>query len=125
MQVELDNLRRDAELMRAVLDKAAAGVAQPQGERSKLVPKSPVAPARKPVREVTQISAFDTIEEEQVAPAPSAPVPAARPVVAPVEEAMTEEAPAEEKKPKKGGKKDAKPKSHIGNMFDLLTFSDV
>ena len=27
--------------------------------------------------------------------------------------------------PKKGGKKDAKPKSHIGSMFDLLTFSDV
>ena len=124
MQVELDNLRRDAEIMRAVLDKAAAGVAQ--NEKSKLVPKAPVAPARKPVREVTQISAFDTMpEEEQAAPAPSAPVPAARPVVAPVEEAKTEEAPAEEKKPKKGGKKDAKPKSHIGSMFDLLTFSDV
>jgi beta-xylosidase len=43
----------------------------------------------------------------------------------PIEEAKTETSPAEEKKPKKGGKKDAKPKSHIGNMFDLLTFSDV
>ena len=120
MQVEMDNLRRDAELMRAVLDKAAAS-AQP-ADKSKLVPKSPVAPARKPVREVTQISAFDAIEE-QSAPAPSAPVPAARPA-APAEESAPV-ATAEEKKPRKGAKKDAKPKSHIGSMFDLLTFSDV
>lgn len=129
MQEEMDNLRRDAEVMRAVLERAAA--AQPQNEKSKLVPRAPVAPARKPVREVTQISAFDTLPEEE-APAPSAPVPAARPAApaAPAAEKPAEKpaeaAPAtEEKKAKKGGKKDAKAKSHIGNMFDLLTFSDV
>lgn len=130
MQEELDNLRRDAEVMRAVLDRAAA--AQPQSERSKLVPKAPVVPARKPVREVTQISAFDTLpEEEPNTPAPSAPVPAARPASAaetPAEVPAAEppaEVPAEEKKPKKGGKKGSGGKSHIGSMFDLLTFSDV
>jgi len=122
MQEELDNLRRDTEVMRAVLDRAAA--AQPQSERSKHLPKAPVAPARKPVREVTQISAFDNLpEEEPNTPAPSAPVPAARPAAA-AEEPKPEAAPAEDKKPKKG-KKDGKSKSHIGSMFDLLTFSDV
>lgn len=126
MQEELDNLRRDAEVMRTVLEKAAAS--QPQSEKSKLIPRAPVAPARKPVREVTQLSAFDTPEEEASAPAPSAPVPSARPA-APTTEAPAETSPAapvnEEKKPKKGAKKDGKSKSHIGNMFDLLTFGDV
>ena len=143
LQEELDNARRDAEMLRAVLEKAAA--AQPQSEKSKLVPRAPVAPARKPVREVTQLSAFDNLPEE-VSPAPTAPVPAARPAApaeaeapvaeaapvapAPTEAASAETAPAEaasaaEKKPKKNGKKDGKPKSHIGSMFDLLTFSDV
>ncbi len=127
MQEELDNLRRDAEVMRAVLDRAAA--AQPQSEKSRLVPKAPV---KKPVRETTQLSAFDSLpEEEPNIPQPTAPVPAARPVQTetpkptPAPEAPATEAPApEEKKPQKG-KKDAKGKSHIGSMFDLLTFSDV
>ena len=133
MQVELDNLRRDAEVLRAVLDRAAA--AQPQSEISKRVPKAPVAPARKPVREATQLSAFDTPEEEPALVAPTAPVPAARPA-APAEEAVPAEvkaveepkaeAPATEETPApKKGKKDGKQKSHIGGMFDLLTFSDV
>lgn len=131
MQEELDNLRRDAEVMRAVLDRAAA--AQPQSEKNKFVPKAPV---RKPVREATQLSAFDTFSEEEASiPQPTAPVPAARPVVTeepkpePVQKAVAPEAPeapaaAEDKTPKKG-KKDNKGKSHIGSMFDLLTFSDV
>ena len=123
MQEELDNLRRDAEVMRAVLDRAAA--AQPQSEKNKHLPKAPVAPVRKPVREVTQISAFDNLpEEEPSTPAPTAPVPAARPAEPVKPEAAATETPAEEKKSKKG-KKDGKSKSHIGSMFDLLTFSDV
>ena len=126
MQEELDNLRRDAEVMRAVLERAAAG-AQPAVEKGRAVPKAPV---KKPVREVTQISAFDPLPEEPQMPLPSAPVPPARPAAkeeTPAAEPAAPEAPqkpTEEKAPKKA-KKDTKGKSHIGSMFDLLTFSDI
>ncbi|MBE6589639.1 MAG: cell division protein ZapA [Ruminococcaceae bacterium] len=116
MQEELDNLRRDAQVMRTVLDRTAA-----EKEKPKSVPKS--APKRI-VREATQLSAFDNLPEEEpvqlTAPVPPAVVKQAEPA-APAKSA--EETP--EKKAPKKGKKDAKTKSHIGSMFDLLTFSDV
>ena len=107
LQEELDNLRKDASVMRSILDRATI-TATPDAapaEKPKYVPK-PFKKAEEPA----------PIEEPVVeAPAPVQPtatVPAAN---APHEEA----APAEEKKPA------SKSKSHIGNMFDLLTFSDV
>ena len=114
MQEELDNLRRDAQVMRTVLDRAVT-------EKEKSAYTRKPAP-KKTVREATQLSAFDMLPEEE-AVHPTAPVPPA-PRAAEAEEAPKKDAPAE-KKPTKKGKKDTKPKSHIGGMFDLLTFSDV
>ena len=117
MQEELDRLRQDASVMRSILDRAAI-TATPAptapAEKPKYVPK----PFKKPEEEPTQISAFENLTEEEIIPAPvqpTAPVPAAQEATEAA--APAEQAPAEE--PKK------KPKSHIGNMFDLLTFSDV
>ena len=116
LQEELDTVRKDASVMRSILDRAAI-TAVPQeavAEKPKYVPK----PFNKKAEEA-QISAFETVEEEPaLAPVqPTAPLPN---LTAEAEEApKAEEAPvAEEKKP-------AKSKSHIGGMFDLLTFSDI
>ena len=98
LEEELDNLRKDAAVMRSILDRATitATVAQPE--------------AKKQVEEVTQLSAFDTpAAKEESAEQPTAPVPSA-----------TEEAPVAAKK----GQKPAN-KNRVGTMFDLLTFSDV
>jgi cell division protein ZapA (FtsZ GTPase activity inhibitor) len=118
MQEELDRLRQDASVMRSILDRAAisATPAPAPAEKPKYVPK----PFKKPEEEPQQLSAFDDLPplpEEEPTPAPvqpTAPVPAASEAKSGT---VTESAPVEE--PKK------KPKSHIGNMFDLLTFSDV
>ena len=115
MQEELDRLRQDASVMRSILDRASlsATPAPASAEKPKYVPK----PFKKPDEEPAQISAFDelpSIPAEEPTPAPvqpTAPVPAAN------------EAPAAEPVPAEDNKK--KSKSHIGNMFDLLTFSDV
>ncbi len=118
MQEELDNLRRDAQVMRAVLDRATS-------EKEKPAPKYIKRETPKKItREATQLSAFDTLPEEEPAHL-TAPVPPIAPKKeeAPVKEAKADEAP-EKKEPKKN-KKNAKAKSHIGGMFDLLTFSDV
>ena len=121
MQEELDRLRQDASVMRSILDRAAisATPAPASAEKPKYVPK----PFKKPEEEPTQLSAFDELPPlpEESAPAPvqpTAPVPAA--TEAPAEQPA---APAEQSAPAEENKK--KPKSHIGNMFDLLTFSDV
>ena len=118
MQEELDNLRRDAQVMRAVLDRATS-------EKEKPAPKYIKRdPQKKPMREATQLSAFDTLPEEEpvqlTAPVPPIPVSAEE---APEKEKAAPEA-TKAAEPKKG-KKNAKAKSHIGGMFDLLTFSDV
>lgn len=114
MQDELDNLRKDASVMRSILDRAAISVTpqpadMPAEPKSKYVPKqfakqADVKKESAPV--VEQISAFDPPFME----APAAPVPPA----------VTEEAPAPQTKAPK-----ASNKSRVGSMFDLLTFSDV
>ena len=95
--------------MRSILDRAtitATPAAPAPAEKPKYVPK----PFKK-AEEAAPVE--EPVIEEVVAPVqPTATVPAANAVQ---EEAP---APAEEKKPSKS-------KSHIGNMFDLLTFSDV
>ena len=123
MQEELDNLRRDAQVMRAVLDRATS-------DKEKAVPKPIKRESPKKItREATQLSAFDTLPEEEPVHL-TAPVP---PIVTKKEEDRPSDAPVKEqaapadssqKEPKKS-KKTAKTKSHIGGMFDLLTFSDV
>ena len=107
LQEELDNLRKDASVMRSILDRAAISVsatdAEPATEpKTKYVPKPFVKQADvSKDSEPEQISAFDSIE------APEAVAP-----VAPVEEAPKAQKPAASK-------------SRVGTMFDLLTFSDV
>lgn len=119
MQEELDNLRKDASVMRSILDRAAISVstqqpAEPTPEpKATYTPKPFVKPAdvkKETAVDPAQISAFDTPVEETVDAAPT--VPAA----APVEEAPAAQQP---KTPKSAGK------SRVGTMFDLLTFSDV
>ena len=107
LQEELDNLRKDASVMRSILDRAAISVAAQPAEaapvsepRAKYVPKAPVKHAEiKKDAVPEQISAFDE------------PVNEAAPAVA-------EEAPAPKAQKATG-------KSRVGSMFDLLTFSDV
>lgn len=110
LQDELDTLRKDASVMRSILDRAAVSVTPaPEApvEKSKYVPK----PFKK--SEDDQISAFD----EEIAPEQPEP-----PVEAPVaEEKPAEVAPAVEIDNKKKGSK----KNHMGSMFDFLTFGDV
>lgn len=110
LQEELDNLRKDASVMRSILDRAAISVT-PQEEaepKTKYVPKAPVKPAETKAPVMEQISAFDPPYEEAAA--------------APAEEA-TAAAVAEEAQPK--AQKATASKSRVGTMFDLLTFSDV
>lgn len=109
MQEELDNLRKDAAVMRSILDRAALTATAPAAqEKPKYIP---TPPAKKAEAETEQLSAFDqapalTVEE------PEATAPA------------KEEAPIAATAPLKKAQKPAN-KSRVGNMFDLLTFSDI
>lgn len=127
MQEELDTLRKDASVMRSILDRAAiAAIPQPAPEATAVE-----STVKKEDNTPQQLSAFDV----PVAPmAPVAPVASTAPVapVAPVDATPAEDtvSPAEEtapstptEKPKKNGK--GTPQSRMGTMFDLLTFSDV
>ena len=121
MQEELDNLRKDAAVMRSILDRAAL-TATPQPvaqDKPKYIPK----PFAKREEETTeQLSAFDSLPEQ-----PTAPVPPAVPVqesAAPAEATAKEEPPAQESSAPKKAQKPAN-KNRVGNMFDLLTFSDI
>ena len=98
MQEELDNLRKDAAVMRSILDRAAL-VPMPASEPEK---KKEPAPS---VEEATQLSAFDEAPEQPIAPVPAADAEAAA---------------DEEKKQNKPASK-----NRVGTMFDLLTFSDI
>ena len=122
MQEELDNLRKDASVMRSILDRAAISVTAQQPvepapvaeTKTKYVPKPFVKQAEvKKEAAPEQISAFDAPYTEPAGEAPTATVP-------PVAEVKTkEETPAAPKAQKNTGK------SRVGSMFDLLTFSDV
>lgn len=149
MQEEIDRLRKDAAVMRSILDRAAASVPQKELSEAKATtpaaaPKNRFVPRRsvgreEPVHETTaesallgdQLSAFDTPVEQPAAPAtsiPTAPVPPA----VPAKEAVAAKEPApgapvaepETPAPKKNPQKPSA-KTRVGSMFDLLTFSDV
>ncbi len=122
MQEEIDRLRKDAAVMRSILDRAATAAA--------LAPQAEAAAQSKPARrtadradESAQISAFEEPAEEQTvetAPAaPAAPVPPFGEVPAAAAEPAPEVQASEKKAQKPEGKK------RVGTMFDLLTFSDV
>ena len=104
MQEEIDRLRKDAAVMRSILDRAVA--ARPE-ETEEKTPAAKV-PARRTADKAEeeapeQISAFDQPQ-----------APAAEPETAPAAEENVA------KKPAKNA-----PKSRVGTMFDLLTYSDV
>ena len=119
MQAEMDNLRKDAEVMRSILERASLTVApQPaaQEEKPKYVPK----PFGKKEADTVQLTAFDTPVEQSAQPEqPTSPVEPAVPADSAEE---TSEEPADNSSQKKNQKSN---KNRVGTMFDLLTFSDV
>ena len=106
LQEEVDNLRKDASVMRSILDHAAAANAPVKEEKPKYVPKAFGKKAEE--EETAQISVFEEAPaQEAEAVAETAPVEEA-PVV--VEETTSQK---------------STPKNRVGAMFDFLTFSDV
>ena len=106
LQEEVDNLRKDASVMRSILDHAAAANAPVKEEKPKYVPKAFGKKAEE--EEAAQISVFEEAPAEAAeAVAETAPVEEA-PVV--VEETTSQK---------------STPKNRVGAMFDFLTFSDV
>ncbi|MBE6700068.1 MAG: cell division protein ZapA [Ruminococcaceae bacterium] len=103
LQEEVDNLRKDASVMRSILDHAAAANAPVKEEKPKYVPK----PFNKKAEEETaQISVFEETAavEEPVADTPTEESPVV------VEETVSQKSTS---------------KNRVGAMFDFLTFSDV
>ena len=112
LQAELDTVRKDAAMMRSILDQAALANAQKEAkEQAQYIAKTP-AEKKAVVEEAEQLSALDSLPEQPTAPVPSA-VPAQE-----AEEAPAEDANASKKAPKAN-------KNRVGTMFDLLTFSDI
>ena len=103
LQEEVDNLRKDASVMRSILDHAAAANAPAKEEKPKYVPK----PFNKKAEEEPQISVFEESATAAEAIAEAAPEKEA-PVV--VEEKTSQKSTS---------------KNRVGAMFDFLTFSDV
>lgn len=121
LQEEIDRLKKDAAVMRSILDHAAAAANAAEEARA-AAPRRAVSRAESaqeapaPITMGDQISAFDAVPEElaqAAAPAPQTAQPSA-----PAAEPVAEEA---------ATKKTQKPatKTRVGTMFDLLTFSDV
>ena len=105
LQEEVDNLRKDASVMRSILDHAAAANAPVKEEKPKYVPKAFGKKAEE--EEAAQISVFEETATAEEAVAETAPVEE-DPVV--VEETTSQK---------------STPKNRVGAMFDFLTFSDV
>ena len=105
LQTELEALRKEATMMRSILDQAAVANAQKEADDAKYVAKT-AAEKKAAEEEAVQLSALDELPE-----LPAAPVPAA-----------DAEEDAREDSAKKAQKQN---KNRVGNMFDLLTFSDI
>ena len=105
LQTELETLRKDAAVMRSILDQAAQANAQKESAEPEYVAKTP-AEKKAAAEEAEQLSALDDMPEQ-----PTAPVPAA--------------VPAQDAEDNAAAKKQKTNKSRVGNMFDLLTFSDI
>ena len=109
LQEEVENLRKDASVMRSILDHAAAANAPAKEEKPKYVPK---AFGKKAEDEEEQISVFEEAPAE---------------VIAETTEAVAETAPAEEAPVvvEETTSQKSTSKNRVGAMFDFLTFSDV
>ena len=121
LEEELDNLRKDAAVMRSILDHTTltANTAQPAADK----PKIPFA-KKAAEEEADQLSAFDQVPVTEDMPVqPTAPLSPA----APAEEDAVAAAVSTEAVATAPLKKAQKPsnKNRVGCMFDLLTFSDV
>ncbi len=116
LEEELDNLRKDAAVMRSILDRAALTATVPQP--APVAPAAPAAPvaAPKKAEEAEQLSAFAPVASAAVENQPEQPT-------APVPPAVVAEEGTEATEAKKAQKPSNK--NRVGNMFDLLTFSDV
>ena len=129
LQEEIDRLRKDAAVMRSILDHAAANAENAANEAAAR-PQSAPAPRRafgkvemgkgasSPISMGDQLSAFDDLPADSFADAEGTAV-----AEAPAEPVEGTQAPLEEKPIEKNEK--PKAKSRVGSMFDLLTFSDV
>ena len=118
LEGELANLRKDAEVMRSLLERSTLITEPVAPAKEKALPKTAAAKA-----EAEQLSAFDLPAEEPAIEQPAqpvAPVPAAvEPEAAPaVEEVPTTEENTSKKNQKPG-------KNRVGNMFDMLIYSDI
>ena len=102
LQEEVDNLRKDASVMRSILDHAAAANAPAKEEKPKYIPK--------PFNKKTDEEQITVFEETATA-----------------EEAITEAAPQEEAPVvvEETTSQKSTSKNRVGAMFDFLTFSDV
>ncbi|MBR7098787.1 MAG: cell division protein ZapA [Clostridia bacterium] len=123
MQEEIDRLRKDAAVMRSILDHAAANAAAAPAAEPATAPRRPSgktesakeAPAPIPVGD--QLSAFDDLPAMADTPADTADADgSARSDAAGEVSAATNDTVKNDK---------PKTKNRVGTMFDLLTFSDV
>ena len=105
LQTELEALRKEATMMRSILDQAAVANAQKEADDAKYVAKT-AAEKKAAEEEAVQLSALDELPELPAAPGPAADA----------------EEDAREDSAKKAQKQN---KNRVGNMFDLLTFSDI
>lgn len=119
MQQELDILRKDASMMRSILDRATIS-AVPQTESPAVgMPSVPQAPIQK--EESPVVASAPTVPAVPApAPATAVPVSATVPAASVQAEAEQPEETSSEKKAPKNAQK-----SRVGTMFDLLTFSDI
>ena len=117
MQEELDTLRKDAAVMRSILDRASisASAPAPQPEKPKYITKN----TAKVEEDAVQLSAFDKQPVQPVAPVPSVEADTASAEATASAATSSEESSAAKKAQKPANK------NRVGNMFDLLTFSDV
>ena len=143
LQEEIDRLRKDAAVMRSILDHAAANAASASAPAPEAParPQQPQQPKRSfgrvevakeapaPIPFGDQLSAFDAIPamaemSEETAAAETEAEVAEAPKAAESAAPAAEEKPAEKNEPAARNDK-AKTKNRVGSMFDLLTFSDV
>ncbi len=140
LQKEVDTLRKDAEVMRSLLDRASITPTAPTqapapAEKPKYIPnpiyKQPEVAKETDEKEPVQLSLFDDLpvitpeQTAEVAPEAAAPTAPTAPVapVFPVDDTPAA-APIAEKEESQKSSKPAN-KNRVGSMFDFLTFSDV
>lgn len=129
MQEEIDRLRKDAAVMRSILDHAAANAANAANTNATAVAPTVESASRRPFGKTEnikpstpmgdQLSAFDDLPAMAETPVETAEEVAE----APVSSEAAEEVPAVANETVKNDK--PKTKNRVGTMFDLLIFSDV